>query len=154
LEGRPIETNWINRGGSEDFSQLINYREDFRKGARRFDVGEHSNFIAVPMLSEGIRQILAWGVENIQAYCAGLVDQVTRLLAESEFALAPPEEHAAHLFGIHLPDAGRAPRMLKELKRREVYVSLRGTSVRVSPHVYNTPDDMNALAEALLATRA
>lgn len=153
LEGKPIEMNWINREASEDFSQLINYRDGYREGARRFDVGEHSNFIAVPMLSESIRQILEWGVENIQAYCAALGGQLTQALAESEFALTPPEEHAAHIFGIHLPDAGRAPRILEELRRREVYVSLRGSAVRVSPHVWCRPEDMSALAEALLATR-
>ncbi len=153
LEGKPIEMNWINREASEDFSQLINYRDGYRPGARRFDVGEHSNFILVPMLSEAIRQILEWGPENIQAYCAGLVRQVTGLLAETEFALAPAQEHAANIFGIHLPDPGKAPHILAELKRREVYVSLRGDSVRVSPHLYNTAEDMAVLAEALLASR-
>src|SRR6516165_4280653 len=46
--GRPIEHNWIAREGSEDFAGLVNYRHDFQSGARRFDVGERSNFALMP----------------------------------------------------------------------------------------------------------
>jgi selenocysteine lyase/cysteine desulfurase len=41
--GEPLEENWINRERSEDFSQLINYRDGYQPGARRFDMGERSN---------------------------------------------------------------------------------------------------------------
>ena len=61
-DGRPIEFNWIARAGSEDFARLIDYRDDYQPGARRFDVGERSNFILVPMLNAALEQILAWGV--------------------------------------------------------------------------------------------
>lgn len=150
LQGRPLEETWMGREGAEDFTQLINYRDGYRPGARRFDVGEHSNMIAVPMLSESLRQIMEWGVENIRDYCNALVDEVRDALGDSPFALPPPSDHTPHMFGIHVPDPAGIPRILEELKRREIYVSLRGNSVRVSPHVYNTKEDMQALAEALL----
>ncbi len=154
MEGRALEQAWIHREGCEDFAQLIHYTDGLRQGGRRFDVGESSNFIMVPMLTAALEQIQAWGVENIRDYCAGLVGEVGTALAESEFALAPTEEHGAHLFGIHVPDEGRVPRIMEELQRRKIYVSLRGTSIRVAPHVYNHSDNMAALAEALLASRA
>lgn len=150
---RTFEAAWQHRAGCEDFSGLANYTSKKRPGARGLDVGGHSNFIAVPMLTESIRQILEWGVENVASYCAALVEEVRSALEESEFAVAPPGEHAAHMFGIHLPDVNRAPRILEELRRREIHVSLRGNSIRVSPHLYNNSDDMAALAEALLAAR-
>ena len=148
--GRPVEQTWIGREGAEDFSQLVNYNDGYRPGARRFDVGEHCNMIAVPMLTESLRQILDWGVDNISDYCAHLVEEVRGALGGSPFALPPPEDHTPHMFGIHVPDAAQVPRILVELKRREIHVSLRGNSVRVSPHVYNTREDMQALTEALL----
>ncbi|MCZ6646445.1 MAG: aminotransferase class V-fold PLP-dependent enzyme [SAR324 cluster bacterium] len=152
LEGQPFEMTWIGRVGAEDFANLVNYQEGYRPGARRFDVGEHSNFVNVPMLSEALRQILEWGVENIRDYCGNLVGAVRKALRGSEFALAAPETQIPHMFGIHVPDPGRVPLILEELRRREIYVSLRGSSLRVSPHVYNTEDDMVALAGALLDT--
>jgi selenocysteine lyase/cysteine desulfurase len=150
LEGRPIELNWITRDGSEDLGRLVDYREGFRQGARRFDVGEHANPIAISMLTTALEQILAWGVENIREYCAPLADRAAEALRDSRYALAPPEERAPHLFGIRVPDAERLPRIVEALKARNVHVSRRGSALRVSPHVFNTEEDIAALAEALL----
>lgn len=152
LEARPFEMNWINREASEDFAHLIDYRSGFQPGARRFDVGERSNPITVPMLAESVRLILEWGVENIQAYCARLGTVLVQALGEDAgFTLNPAEERGAHLFGVRVPHPEAIPAILAELTARKVFVSQRGNSVRVAPHVYNTPEDMEALAEALRA---
>src|SRR5918997_2119159 len=57
-EGAPIEHNWINRRGSENFSGLVGYEDAFQPGARRYDVGERSNFVLLPIANEALRQIL------------------------------------------------------------------------------------------------
>ena len=54
-DGRPLEHNWIAREGSEDFARLIDYRERYQPGARRFDVGERSNFALLPVGIVGAR---------------------------------------------------------------------------------------------------
>src|SRR5207302_9711371 len=64
-QGTPIEFPWINREGSEDFAQLVNYRSTFQPGARRFDVGVKSNFILLPMAIVALQQILQCGVAMI-----------------------------------------------------------------------------------------
>ena len=46
-QGKPIEESWINRKGSDDFSNLINYQEEYAKYAKRYSVGQQSNFINV-----------------------------------------------------------------------------------------------------------
>ncbi|MDZ7807866.1 MAG: aminotransferase class V-fold PLP-dependent enzyme [Gracilimonas sp.] len=51
--GNPIEENWINRYESEDFSNLVNYNDQYQPGALRYEVGEHSNFILIPMMLAG-----------------------------------------------------------------------------------------------------
>ena len=151
LDGEPFEHNWVNRKDSENFSNLSQYRREYGTGARRFDTGERSNFILVAMLNEGLRQILNWGVTSIRDYCVGLSGDVRAALADSPYVMAPAKDRSPHLFGIRVPDAERLPALLEDLSRREVYVSQRGDSLRVSPHVYNTPDDLGALVEALRA---
>ena len=151
IEGEPFEHNWINRNNSQDFSALVNYQPGYQPGARRFDSGERSNFIMVPMMIEALQQILAWDVEKIRDYCAMLGRALEQALENSPYSMPCTGQRSAHLFGIRVPDAKKIPSILAELNRREVYVSQRGTSVRVSPHVYNTPEDMIALAEALRA---
>jgi selenocysteine lyase/cysteine desulfurase len=75
--GIPIEENWLLREYSEDFSQLVNYKNAYQPGALRFDVGERSNFILVPMMKAALEQIIDWGVNNIQDYCRTLSDELT-----------------------------------------------------------------------------
>jgi len=41
--------------------------------------------------------------------------------------------------------------LLGNLAERKVYVSVRGKSVRVSPHIYNTDKDVDHLFDALSA---
>ncbi|HBX65139.1 MAG TPA: aminotransferase, partial [Balneolaceae bacterium] len=65
-DGNPVEENWINRYESENFANLVNYNDEYQPGALRYEVGEHSNFILVPMMLKAVQQLNQWGVENIQ----------------------------------------------------------------------------------------
>lgn len=151
LNREPFEQNWINRKDSRNFSALINYQSEYQPGARRFDTGERSNFIMIPMLLAALKQIDEWEVNNIQRYCAQLSTELDQALDGTPYTVASPHERAAHLFGIRIADAEQIPAILEALRQRQVYVSQRGASIRVSPHVYNTEADVIALAEALRA---
>lgn len=151
LEGRPIEENWINRAQSEDFARLVDYQPAYQPGARRFDVGERSNFILVPMAIAALEQLLAWEPARIQAYCARLLADALPQWQARGYEIEAPEGRAAHLFGLRLP-GGQAPEQLQQrLKAAQVSVSLRGDFLRISPNVYNDAADVEALTAALLA---
>ncbi|HEX2728772.1 MAG TPA: aminotransferase class V-fold PLP-dependent enzyme, partial [Rubrobacteraceae bacterium] len=100
--GDPIEHNWINRDGSEDFTRLIDYRDDFQPGARRYDVGERSNFVLLPMASEALRQILAWGVENVSETIGESTDYIERRAAKLGIEAVPKERRARHMIGLSI----------------------------------------------------
>lgn len=147
-EGDPIEHNWINRKGSENFALLIDYQDEFQPGARRYDVGERSNFVLLPMASEALRQLLAWGVENVSGSIGELTDDIERRAATLGIEAVPRERRARHMIGLRL--GPNAPRDLAaRLASESVFVSVRGESVRVSPHIYNTERDVDRLFEAL-----
>jgi len=147
--GLPIEENWINRHNSQDFARLVDYQADYQPGARRFDVGERSNFIAVPMCIAALEQILRWGPENVQAYCRNLTDACLPKWAALGYHTEDPTWRAAHLFGLELPAHIRPDALQQKLKDAGISVSVRGDFVRISPHVYNDSADMEALTEAL-----
>ena len=149
LTSVPFEHNWINRKDSQNFSELINYQSEYQPGARRFDTGERSNFIMIPMLTAALKQIQKWGVANIQHYCTQLGKELSHTLEGTPYTVAPTDERSAHLFGVRIADDEQIPTILEALCQRDIYVSQRGTSIRVSPHVYNTEADILALAEAL-----
>jgi len=65
-DGIPLEENWLNRAGSEDFSRLVDYQDEYQPGARRFDVGGASNFFLSPVAQAGLTQLLEWQVPEIE----------------------------------------------------------------------------------------
>ena len=152
-EGAPIEHNWINRRGSENFSGLVGYEDAFQPGARRYDVGERSNFVLLPMANEAMRQILDWGVGNVSESIGTLTDAIEEEAKKRGIEAIPAQRRARHMVGLKL--GSHVPQDLAaRLAREGVFVSVRGESVRLSPHLYNTAEEVDrlfaALAEALL----
>lgn len=149
--GVPLEETWLGRRGSEDFTALVDYVDAYQPGAARYDVGERSNFVLMPMLVAALEQLLEWRPENVQSYCR----ELTRGLRDSAQSLGYRLEAeawcGAHLFGIRLPETVHLPRLQQFLRERRVFVSVRGDAIRVAPNVYNTPEDVQALAEVLRA---
>jgi selenocysteine lyase/cysteine desulfurase len=150
--GTPIEHNWINRRGSADFSRLVSYQDAFQPGARRYDVGERSNFVLLPMANEALRQILDWGVENVSKTIGELTALIEEEAKKRGIEAIPAKRRARHMVGLKLGSA--VPEDLAtRLAGEDIFVSLRGENVRLSPHLYNTAEDVDrlfaALAEAL-----
>lgn len=147
--GEPLEDNWIARHGSENFSGLVDYQDRYAPGAVRYDMGERSNPILLPMLIQAIEDVLGRGVERIQAYCAALVDRVLPEIGNLGYRVEDKSWRASHLLGLRLPADVSLERLNEALSQQHVMVSVRGDAVRVSPNVYNDDRDMDALVEAL-----
>ncbi|RMH65972.1 MAG: aminotransferase class V-fold PLP-dependent enzyme [Bacteroidetes bacterium] len=150
-DGRPLEENWITRRGSEVFSGLVDYVDAYQPGAVRYDVGERSNFILVPMLRAALDQLADWGVAAIQDYGRRLSDDLIAEARTLGYAVEDAAWRSAHLVGLRLPPGRPRERLLAALAARNVVVSVRGEAIRVSAHVYNDEDDMQALQDALHA---
>jgi len=64
-----------------------------------------------------------------------------------------PPRHAPGIVGLRtgagMPPAAELVRRLAALKPRPVLVSERLGVIRVSPHLYNTPDDLRCLLDGL-----
>jgi selenocysteine lyase/cysteine desulfurase len=147
--GIPVEQNWINRKNSEDFSGLVKYEEEYQPGALRYEVGERSNFILVPMMMAALQQINEWKPENIQRYCQQISEKAIVQLREAGYWIEHEKFRGHHLFGLRLPK-GIAPEKIKQrLQANKISVSWRGDAIRVSPNVYNTENDLKKLVTAL-----
>lgn len=147
--GRPLEENWINRADSEDFSRLIDYRDAYAPGARRYDMGERSNHQLVPAALASLDYLAGLGTGAIANHIAGLNATIADRLAPLGFADDTPDR-AGHYLSLALP--GGAPGDLAaQLRDHGVHVSQRGPRLRISPHVYNTAPDIDRLDAALRA---
>jgi selenocysteine lyase/cysteine desulfurase len=147
--GLPIEQSWLNRKHSEDFTKLLPYQEDYKLGANRYNVGQYSNFILLPMLNAAVEQLLDWNVKNIETYCENLSKPLIDFLENSSYSIEKKEYRSCHLFGISLPAKINLETLLKDLESNKIYVSLRGKSIRISIHPLNTEQDVAALQRVL-----
>jgi selenocysteine lyase/cysteine desulfurase len=152
-QGSPLEENWANRRDGVDFARLTDLKDDYAVGARRFDVGERAHFALMPAVIEILRQLLDWGVANIQA----TLSQTTTAVAEEARRLGlsslPPDRRAGHFLGLQFPPdkfpEGPPDSLPEALSKAGVYVSVRGASLRVTPHLWNDEADQRALIEVL-----
>ncbi|MCH2449668.1 MAG: aminotransferase class V-fold PLP-dependent enzyme [Gracilimonas sp.] len=149
--GKPVEENWINRYESENFANLVNYNDDYQPGALRYEVGEHSNFILVPMMLAAVKQLNAWGPENIQTYCKDLISGGIKKLKEAGYKIEDEDYRSSHLFGIRLGDDHNMEQIKAKFEEENILVSFRGDSIRISPNVYNTKEEFEKLIQALVA---
>ncbi|MDO3642068.1 aminotransferase class V-fold PLP-dependent enzyme [Mucilaginibacter sp. L3T2-6] len=146
--GRPIEHSWLTKNNSEDFAGLVNYRDDFRPGARRFDMGEFSGFINVPMAIAALTQVLDWGVGNIQSRLSMIIAEIDRRAVELDFGFPDADERVGHMIGIDLP-GGVSDKLKAALKNENIFVGYRGESIRISPYLYTTTQDIERLFNIL-----
>lgn len=145
-EGEPLEQTWASRVGSEDFSRLVDYTDELKPGARRYDYGEAANFTLTPMATAALELITELTPERIAATVAPLTERLERGSAELGLEPVPSQHRFAHLMGVRFP--GGIPKALRPaLADANVSVSVRSDSVRVSPNVYNTPKDIDRLLE-------
>ncbi|AGW14097.1 aminotransferase class V-fold PLP-dependent enzyme [Megalodesulfovibrio gigas] len=147
LAGEPLEENWLNRKGSDDFSGLTRYADAYRGGARTFDTGGVSAFFQLPVVEEGLRLLKAWGVATVAAHNAAMLQTILDTATALGFSAPPPAARAPHMTGLRSRQVPQG--LAKALAARKVYVSVRGTSIRIAPHLYNTPADVARLLTAL-----
>lgn len=147
-DGYPIEYSWLSRFGSEDFSKLVQYTEDFRSGARRYDMGEFSNFINVPMAIVGLRQILAWDVSSIADTLRDLTSYAAECARGLGWIVPADSERVPHLLGIR-PSATMPSDIGQKLSQNKIYVSIRGNAIRIAPYLYTQKSDIDRLFDVL-----
>ena len=148
--GVPIEENPMNRKGSRHFARMADYTDEYEPGAVRFDVGERANFTLLPGALAALEQLNRWTPEWIAAEIGAKTARIAEEARGLGLEVLPDRLRAPHFLGLIFPDGvpdGAADR----LKAQNVHVSVRGRSIRVTPHVYNDAEDMERLLAALRA---
>lgn len=146
--GTPLEQHEFVRAGARDREGKTGWNFEFQPGARRYDMGERSNFIGLPMAIAALDQLLDWTPKAIAATLAPLVDAIAEGGAERGLRSAPPAHRSSHFLGLWPTDAFPDD-VTKRLSAQGVEVSLRGGALRISPHLYNDGLDVGRLFAAL-----
>jgi selenocysteine lyase/cysteine desulfurase len=147
--GSPLEESWLMRAGSDNFARLVDYEDAYAPGMRRFDTSLRANPGLIGMLEAACTLLLEWQPERVRDYLFGIERDAVRRLRALGFEVADEADRAANLFGIKLPPGLDAEACRSHLAAQQIHVSVRGTAVRVAPHVYNDAADLARLVDAL-----
>jgi cysteine desulfurase/selenocysteine lyase len=137
--------------GARDFHALpmINWRP--APGARRWDAAETANFTNLAAFDSSLDLMLRIGSGAVELFIDALVNQIIDGLPRTNCVLASPAERERRgpYVCISARDPEETPALYEKLRAAKISVSLRGKTLRVAPHIYNTPEDISRLMKVL-----
>jgi cysteine desulfurase/selenocysteine lyase len=143
---RPTITGWMAFEGTDDFSRLTQYNDTLRGDARRFEL------ITLPYqdfagMNASLKLLLELGVPAIARHLEKLQEPVIEWANRSGARIASPlDRRRSGILCLAPQDVGSAFRALKAAR---IVCSLREGAIRLSPHAYNTSEDMARVLEVL-----
>lgn len=149
--GKPLEEHAFSRQGADKITNVYGRELGFMPGARRYDMGERSNFVTLPMAIESLALIRSIGVEVIAGYLSHLTRRIAEGAAALGFQSPPGSLRASHLIGLRHPEKDSGA-IVQALAERGVFVSARNNYIRVAPHIYNDAADIERFLDALAAS--
>jgi selenocysteine lyase/cysteine desulfurase len=111
-------------------------------------MGEFSQFNLLPMATAALEQVLEWGVERVARDVGALTAAIAREAAALGCIVADERERVRHMLGVQLP-GGLPADLADRLAAAKVFVSVRGDSIRVAPHLYNDERDVQRFVSVL-----
>ena len=151
---RPLEPGWNSVAHREEWDNL---ELVWDSGARRLEGGSH-NFAGIHAMGASIDLLLAAGVDRVWRHVDALCEQACAKLVDEAGATLLCDRSAGGRSGIvTFGLEGRDPVELHRLLvGRGIACSPRGGGIRISPHGYNTTEEIDRLVDAVteLAGRA
>jgi len=137
----PYDVSWLAVRGADDFTRLTDYDLSWRADARRFE------FITLPFQDMGgmnasLELYHELGLANVSAHALSLGDAIVAWAQErDDVALVTPAHPSRRGAIIAVrPADGQAARV--RLAAANVAHSLREGAIRLSPHFYNTLEEV------------
>jgi selenocysteine lyase/cysteine desulfurase len=142
----PPLAGWTAFEGTDDYTQLTAYRTEFRDTARRFET------ITLPFqdfagFNESLGLILDEGPDRIGAHARSCQEPILEWARRAGVPISSPVgRHGSAILGVAPPHAAAVHARLREAN---VFCSLREGSLRFSPHIFNTVDEMDRVVTIL-----
>ncbi len=111
-------------------------------------MGEVFNPIHLPMAVAALGQLAAWTPAAITETLRPLIERIAEAAAERGLWAPPAGHRVGHFIGLRAR-AGWPEGLVQALAAERVYVSLRSGTLRISPHLFNTADDVDRLFRVL-----
>jgi selenocysteine lyase/cysteine desulfurase len=143
----PAIISWMAFEGTDDFSRLTEYNPTFRADARRFEMITlpYQDFVG---MTTSLSLLLEVGVRDIAEVTRATHAPVVKWAQENGVRISSPTENG-HRSAILCVAPAKPVEAYHGMKRARVVCSLREGSIRLSPHCYNTVEEMEKVIEVL-----
>ena len=143
---KPMVVGWMSVRNHNDY---LSYDLAYREGAARFECGT-LNTAGVHGIGAAIKLFQEVGPATIEEYLIGLTDHLAERLTSKGYRVRSsrvPGEASAIVTCTHLRH--KPAELFRRLMSRGIVTAPRVGRLRISPHFYNTREEVDALVEAL-----
>ena len=138
----PPVVGWMGPKGTDDFSKMLDYDLTWRDDCRRFELISlpYQDFAGMNVSLELFEEI---GRPAIAAHIERLADEIVVAAREKGLGLVTPTDKARRA-GIVSVCPGDPQQASERLTNAGVVHSMREGAIRLSPHIYNTVEEIRA----------
>ena len=144
---QPTLVGWVSVPNPEDFS---NFEQGWNKGALAWETGTgpaaliHGFKASLDLLHE-------YGPARISVYLEELTDHLCERLRTKPYHIVSSREagEKSQIVCIRSTGSLSAMALYARLKQQNIITAPRGDRLRIAPHLYNTPAEIDQLVEAL-----
>jgi cysteine desulfurase/selenocysteine lyase len=143
----PTLVGWVSVPDPEDYG---NFEQGWNRGALAWETGTGPSAL-LHALDASLTLLTKTGVERIAAHLEGLTDYLCERLSGRDYEIVSSRRarEKSQIVCIRHRGERTAMSLYAHLKRQNIIVAPRGDRLRIAPHLYNTAQDIDALAQAL-----
>jgi selenocysteine lyase/cysteine desulfurase len=141
---------WLTLQEGVGLQEEMNVNVDGDLGAKRYDVFGTANFHNFIPWTASVEYLLSKGISSVEDHNEKLVEHLVKNIDSRKFEVISPgvgEEMSSIAVISH--KKGKNQEIYARLLDAGYYVSLRNGRIRISPHLYNTMDEIDAVLNLL-----
>ena len=145
---KKLEPGLVGFRSHKNMWELDASRVDYPNSAEKFEFSTMAFGCALG-LAKSIQYLADIGVEDIFKYNRALADTLVDNLRSKSAVITSPDNKGRSSIVTAYFKKKDSNKIVEQLKKRKVYVSKRGESIRFSPHLYNTIGDIENAIEQI-----
>jgi selenocysteine lyase/cysteine desulfurase len=151
FNARPLEETWLARENAENFAGLVNYNDNYKVGARKFEMGEKGMPTILPGAITALSQISIWGIENISRTIGSINEELASFFLSCGLQPLNTINRVPHILGINLGKDNT--NYVGSLKDKNIFISQRGNALRIAPHLHINQEDIENFKQEIVKLR-
>ncbi len=142
-----IFEGWLSMANFLDF---LNYDQPRKKDASKFEEGS-PNFIGLCGMQKSSELLLEAGIENIYNHVQKLLDYFSEKIQSKGYEIISPRDSDSERSGILCfnKPGEFMEEIFKKLSSNNIITALRSGAIRISPHFYNTLEEIETVIDLL-----